>query len=536
MRSGKEKNLFEGGTLLVPLKATEFARSLASTFVVGNMPLREEPSDAKYKDAVMGFQGFIPGWADRSSEGDPLVLLEVPQTGDEVETNVPGCYFFKSPPRITAVCSASFENSDLMQDFAATYLSFPDVPESLVELKVSEFRRAEEALLGEEELDVSSLAPQTGIKESVDALAGWSRVLVENFFSGAFDQEISEILSRNCNDGESSWTWERLATNALEGLDQKASDADKVIWVAVVSLLLKHRLERGFDRRAVLEELQAELSKKDKLDEVLERWITVSRDIATARREMAPLSDEGSIGQRAALAILVAQDPRGIDGLSAGTKVAFLSKLFAGAFQGMSRAAGEQKNDCAQLDVTLEIAERIVAGQAAELKLGSRTYDSDLRSSDEIVLNGAVVGRRVSEPAPHRIMLRARAMEAGQKILPEEKTGRLRVVSREADKAEIYVEDESGSIKSNPLVRFWTPLLKVTSRTPSAAKTRELLEKSWETGCAVGISEVDGVKMLCCYFVVLTNTLDREEFEHHVGALQAFAESYSGLNKRAKKS
>ncbi|GGE57408.1 hypothetical protein GCM10011517_26490 [Actibacterium pelagium] len=526
MQAGKERDLFDKGTLLVPLRATELARSLASAYVVSNTPVGHDGDDKTHEGVTIGFRTHLPRWADRSSEGDPLVVLKVEATGEEVETNVPGCVRFKSPLRITGVSCASFETKDLMQDFVATYLSFPDIPENLVKLEVSEIPRLEKDAAGESVLELGTPSLEALSRDTMDGLAGWCRVLVENMNKGEFDQEISGIVSRGCKGPEVTWSWKRLAENALEELDSDAKQADKVIWGELVSLLLKHRSERGFDRRAVLQQLEMELSREGEIDENTSRWISVSRDIAAARRDMAPLSDEGSVGQRAALAIFVAQDPRGIDGLGAGRRVAFLAKLFAGAFQGISRAAGELKNDPAQLDAALEIAERIPAGQTSELEIGSRSYDSDLRSSDDIILNGSVIGRRVSEPTPYRIMLRARAMETNQKILPERETGRLRIVSRDGDKVKIYLEDEPGSILSNPLVRFWTPLQKVTARSPSAKKLKEILAESWRTGCAVGIYEVDGTQMLCCYVVILTNTLDREEFEHHVASLRSFAEAF----------
>jgi hypothetical protein len=69
----------------------------------------------------------------------------------------------------------------------------------------------------------------------------------------------------------------------------------------------------------------------------------------------------------------------------------------------------------------------------------------------------------------------------------------------------------------------------MTSRLPSSIDLRALLGLSWRTGCAIGTYEVDGQPMLCAYVVLLTNTLDREEFEFHVETLQTFVAKANAL-------
>jgi hypothetical protein len=522
-----EMSLFGEEQLLVPMRATDFARSLASGYLAGNVAEWEAEAGNSYSpDTVVGFRGALPAWSVKEVDGDPAIVLRVDATGQEAESNVPGCFFLPPLRRITSVASAAFAAEDAMKDFQATYLSFPDVPRGLVPLEVWEapIETHNTDTLALEGLPMSREALSTA---EMDAVAGWVRVLVEQFYRGGFDKAIPPIFSRASAGSDPRWSWERLATTTLEALDANAIHADRAIWSTLVGMLLEHRADRGFDRRGILRELEAKLAEAGAIDDAVRKWIKVAGDIFAARRDMTPLSDEGSIGQRAALAVLLAQTPEEVESLQVGKRVALLARTFSGGFQGLSRAKGDLKADRSQLDVVQEIAERLVRSEPSALGLGTRSFDSDLNSSDEVLLDGSVVGKRVSEPAPHRIMLRARAMEAGQRIVPEVGTGRLRIVSGEDGEKNVYVDDEPGSIKAHPLVRFWTPLVKVTSRTPSAAKVKEILAESWKRGCAVGITDVDGNSTLCCYVVVLTNTLDREEFEHHVAELRKFAKGFT---------
>lgn len=512
MQTGKSVDLFDNGPLLVPLTKPGLASSLSSGYVACNWPEDLEASEHEGKEAVVGFRRALPSWALSQNDGDPCVVLEIDPPPDIVERG--DVVFFRSPPRVTKVTAAHFASDDQLRDFEATYLAFPDIPVDLLPLSVSAVP-TEEVEKRPEDLEV----PLTKVdRTKLDALAGWNLVLVEELLTGGLAREVSSIGPRSEEDG-----WKSIAASVLESVHPEASKQEKLIWNEMTSLALAHRASRGFDRRALLDEFSRRVTASGEVHDDVRRWIEVVEEVLSAQRDLPPFSDEKSIGGRAALAILLAQDEQAIESLAAGPKVAFLARLFVGAFQGLSRAAGRTKNDRKKLDAILNASELVARGHAAEFSIGKRNYDRDLRSTDEILLNGEAVLERVSDAPAYLMMLNARARETGQVIVPEEGTGRLCIAVPDDDQSKVYMEEEPGSDEVNTLVRVWKPLIKVTSRVPSATKLKDILEESWASGCAVGIRDINGQKTLCCNAVFLMNTLDRDEFEYHVLRIREFA-------------
>lgn len=512
MQSGNGVDLFDNGPVLVPVTKPALAKSLSSGFISANWLGEQEAGQSGGREAVFGFRRVVPSWALSQGDEDPCVILEIASPSEITESG--DIVFFRAPPRVTQVTAAHFTSDDQLRDFQATYLAFPDIPNDLLPLCVSAVPLGEV----EKRPEMLELPVELADRGRLDALAGWNLVLLDELLTGELSREVWSIDPRYGDDG-----WKSIATSVLDSVHPGASEHERLIWSEMMSLALAHRASRGFDRRALLDEFSGRVKASGEVHDGVHKWIEVVEEVLSAQRDLPPFSDEKSIGARAALAILLAQDEQAIESLSAGPKVAFLARLFIGAFQGLSRAAGKAKNDRRKLDATLSASELVARGQTAQFTIGKRSYDRNLRSTDEILLNGSAVLERVSDAPAYLMMLNARARETGQVIVPEEGTGRLCIAVPEDDNSKVYMEEEPGSDELNTLVRVWKPLTKVTSRAPAAAKLKDILEKSWASGCAVGIRDINGQKMLCCNAVFLMNTLDRDEFEYHVSRIREFA-------------
>jgi hypothetical protein len=512
--------------MIIPIATDEFARALAAGYVAGDG--KGGAMKAGFQEAsplLLAFAGPVPSWALPTDAVGHTVFLTVDMAGLSVSQVASGCFVVPTFLRTERIKEAIFPEQDHLENFKATYAQFPDIPMGTMAFRVSQVETVSadqpsnlpSALRG-----VTVDGPTYGV---LDAACGWASILVLQLLEGKLDEEVAGSLS--AVDGKKSWR--ELAELSLASYDRRCTEFDKAIWGAIVEAAIDHRSERGFDRRVLLDDARGRLGDDIREHAEVAKWFAYTRDVLEARRDPPLLNDEGSIGRRAALVILLAHDLSSVEAFKCGLRVASLAKLFVGAFKGISRLGAEFKNDMRRLGAAQEIGERIASGKASSIDYSAKTYDEDLSVLDTVLHDGKPLIQRRAEPSPHLMLLRARVLEAGLRISVDDSTGRLRIISEHKDAIRIFVEDNPIHQKTHPVVRFWTPIRKMTSRLPSSIDLRALLGLSWRTGCAIGTYEVDGQPMLCAYVVLLTNTLDREEFEFHVETLQTFVAKANAL-------
>lgn len=501
----------------------QLARALASGFLGGERSGGVGlPNAAATATGIPCFIDRVPRWALDAVVGDVPAILSINVSGCRVEDSKNGSYLLPGIVGMDRVDKVIFQDRGQLDNFRATYTLFPDIPGDLLPLEVDTKSVDEARSEPQGEDDLTGFLGQSVNLRDIDAACGFSALLFDELFEGGLDEEITRFLQSNLLSQVGSLSWSSIAAAALEGISPTASPADLAVWKSVVTAITGHIGERGFDRRSVLEEAR-NLVPTAAFDDEVGKWFQVANDVLGARRDPPPFDDHGSIGRRAALALLILHDYEGLAGLEMGRRVGALVRLFVGAFTGLSRLPAKYKNDRSRLSAILSLGERLARGAGGQLEFSTKKFSEDLGYSDEVALDGVALIERKTDASPHRMMLRARALEAGLKIAPDDKSGRLRIISGKQDETKIFIEDDPVSLKSHPVVRFWTPIRKLTARSPSFAKKRELLELSWEFGCAIGSAEVDGQMTLCAYVVLLMNTLDREEFDFYVANLDRFA-------------
>ncbi|WP_170595662.1 hypothetical protein [Ruegeria arenilitoris] len=527
-----EKITTEAGieSVFAVVPCEQLARALASGFLGGERSGGVGlPNAAATATGIPCFIDRVPRWALDAVVGDVPAILSISVSGCRVEVAENGSHLLPGVVGMDRVEKVIFQDQGQLDNFRATYTLFPDIPGDLLPLEVDTKSIDEARSEPQGEDDLTCFLGQSVNLRDIDATCGFSALLFDELFEGGLDEEITRFLQSSLLGQVGSLSWPSIAAAALEGISPSASPADLAVWKSVATAITSHIGERGFDRRSVLEEARDLVPTEALGDDEVGKWFKIANDILGARRDLPPLDDHGSIGRRAALALLISQDYEGLAGLEMGRRVGALVRLISGAFTGLSRLPAKYKNEKSRLSATLRLGNLFVRGEGGQLKFSAKKFNEDLSYSDKVVLNGEALIERRTGASPHRMMLSARALEAGLKIAPDDETGRLRITSEKSDETRIFIEDDPVSLKSHPVVRFWTPIRKLTARSPSSAKKRELLELSWEFGCAIGSTEVEGQMTLCAYVVLLTNTLDRDEFDFYVSNLDRFAKKASEL-------
>ena len=509
------KELKNKKTIFVPLHSENWALALSQGYL-GYPPSDDAIKDmqARYPNGVIGFEETPPGWAMQCDEPGAMVVLKV-ESYIEGAVEEGGIVILPGLQRVSRVVEAIFASQSELDNFIASYAAFPDVPVDLVPVVVS---TQSNDLFGDKEVASSFTVAENPDKiefETRDAFCGWSARLIDLIEGGEYDDEIERYFSRVAGGRGSNQIMDH-ARELLHAFDPNASEVDESIWSALVKTTMNSRASHGFDRRQVIDQVEAWLRKKDKIDTKASTWLEVAADVVSARREPPPLTDEGSLGQRASLAFLIAHEPEAVDYLEAGSKVRALVSILSSAYLGYARANASLKKPKSKLDAVLGCAEALEGGKANEVTIDIGRLDGEMNEHDTFALNGEVIAQRARPVSPYRLMLRARALEAGMQLLVDEELGCLYVDLGDSNDLKIFIDEDPSSRPDQPVVRFWAPLMEMKARTPSAAAIKKLLEKSWLTGCALGVNQIGDKNFLCAFVTQLTNTLDRDEFDAHV--------------------
>lgn len=506
----------------IPLHNENWALSLSRGYL-GYPPTEDTVQDvqARYSQGTVGFEEIPPSWAMECDEPGVIIVLKATVPSDLVIKN-DGIVLLPGLTRISSVNEAIFANQSELDNFVASYAAFPDVPVDLVPCDVSS--QPGDLFAGETSKEAIENLEGTGKTEfeERDAYCGWSTGLVNLMEAGGFDGELQEYFAR-IDMEKSAKAFVDHVRQILLAFDPEATEVDLDIWSAVADTAMNSRSRHGFDRLRLVESVEGWLSEKGKTDPKYSKWLEVAKDVVSARRDPPPLGDDGSMGQRAGVAFLLAHEPETIEFLEAGEKVKALVSTLAMAFLGYARSDVKFKKPLSKMDGVLTVAEAIEAGTAGELIVQTGRFDQEMNERDTFALNGKEIAFRVRSVSSYVLLLRAHAVDSGMQLLVDEDLGRLFLDLGGAADLKIFIDREAPPESSLPVVRFWAPVVEMKARTPGAAEVRKLLEKSWSTGCALGINSLGDKNFLCAFATQLTNTLDRDEFDAHVTSIRKMA-------------
>lgn len=506
----------------IPLHNENWALALSRGYL-GSPPTEETVKDvqARYSPGTIGFKEMPPSWALECDEPGAIVVLKATVPGEQV-TKKDGILFLPGLTRITHVAEAIFANQSELENFLASYAPFPDVPADLIPCVVSSQPGDLFAGGASKEAIGEFQEAAAGDFEDRDAYCAWSAGLVNLMEKGGLDRELQDYFS-SISGEQSAISFINRVGQFLLALDPDANEIDLGIWSAVADSAMNFRSTHGFDRLRLLESVETWLAGNGKSDPKYSKWLDVAKDVVSARRDPPPLGDEGSLGQRAGLAFLLAHEPETIEYLEAGEKVKALVYLLALAFQGYARSDAKFKKPLPRMNGILSLAEAIEAGSPCELAIQTGRLDKEMNERDSFVLNGKEIASRERPVSSFVLKMRAHAVDSGMQLLVDENLGRLFLDIGGTGDLKIFIDQEAPPGSSLPVVRFWAPLLEMKARTPGAAALRTLLEKSWSTGCALGINSIGNKNVLCAFVTQLSNTLDRDEFDAHVASIKEMA-------------
>lgn len=506
----------------IPLHNENWALSLSRGYL-GYPPTEDTVQDvqARYSQGTVGFEEMPPSWALECDEPGAIIVLKAKVPIDYV-TKKDGIVFLPGLTRVSRVEEAIFANQSELDNFIASYSVFPDVPIDLVPCGVSS--QPGDLFAGGASEEAIENFEETGKPEfdERDVYCGWSAGIVNLMEAGRFDGELQAYFARIDRE-KSAKAFIDHVRQILLAFDPGAMEVDLDIWSAIADTAMNSRSRHGFDRLQLVESVEGWLSGKGKTDPKYSKWLEVAKDVVSARRDPPPLGDEGSLGQRAGIAFLLAHAPETIEFLDAGDKVKALVLMLAMAFLGFARSDVKFKKPLSRMDSVLSVAEAIEAGTAGELIVQTGRLDKEMNERDTFTLNGNEIACRVRSVSSYVLLLRAHAVDSGMQLLVDEDLGRLYLDFGGAAELKIFIDREAPSGSSLPVVRFWAPLIEMKARSPGAAAVRKLLEKSWSTGCALGINSFGGKDFLCAFITQLTNTLDRDEFDAHVTSIRKMA-------------
>lgn len=498
----------ESTEVLVPLHADNWALGLASGYLGGS--LRPDPAadiQTAAGEGLVGFTGKIPSWAMALGDDGPRVILAIAGS-DYVEDR--GVMVLQSPLRVTAVSKVLFEDDAALQNFHASYDAFPDVPGKLVEDQAGWSAAVELAPDGERTLPSSM---SSWPRRDLDFLGGWAAAVVRFLEAGELDQQLVAFLA------SPAAGLEEIARNFLLAIEPHSSELDIAIWTATVAALDRRYGKRGFDRQEFLAEIAVSVECHG---EEAHAWARGCKKVIDAEIDVPNLDDGGNLGRRAALAVLLAHEPRELPALEevlgAGLKVIALATTAVFAFTGFSRLDSSNKQPRARMNAVLAIAEGLYLGRPVEVSVDAARVTQELARRQDIVVDGRKALERFLEPQPHLLMLKARAMEAGYLVRVDDPNGTLQIFARGKNSIPVRVEESSCSTHSHPVVDLVVSISPLGAR-PTTASLKALLAAAWTHCTTVAIREEGGAEHVVAVATVPLATLDRDELAFNVDRL-----------------
>lgn len=475
-------------TLLVPMLASNWALCLATGFI-GGKPRPDCGLDAQalYPGGIAGSVGKLAPWLLAHGEpGDRVVLkLSLPVTAVR---DMQGFSVAAGLHRVTLVKECQVPSEGAKAAFEATFNPFPDVPARLVPLVAKKFPalKGPSLGLGSEPVDDGGLE---GSREAIDAVAGWVAGLIANFeCHGLVGPRLS--LAGYASDGIAG-----LATAALASLAPGSTRIDIEIWKAVVREKVAPSAARIGDRHGIIAAVGEQLAGSLGASPEANAWLSKVSDVVSAKCDLPPLGDDGSIGKRAALA-LVLGDTSGR--LPMGARVSALVSLATNASMGFSRLpASGLKDNRDRLDALLGLAGRIVAREVPVLELVPRGIDADFSFSADLCADGKVLASRKVLPPPWLQGVREAARASELEAVPGPAPGVVVIMPGESIPHAAIIERQDGP--TGPCLRVSVALCAVKPKAPALPAMRAVLEAAWESGLTVGIRSGPAGQELCLF-------------------------------------
>jgi hypothetical protein len=501
--------------LLLPMHSDNWALSLASGYL--GLRLKDDyaadAQDIGDNFLVCFANNEVPSWAMEFGDTGSRTVVEIEVPPSECD-DIDGATLVAAPQRVTRAKVARFETQDDLRNFEASYSPFPDVPTGLIETAIGGFAKVDRQ---QPEIIAQPNGSRRKDGVALNYFGGWAAGLADF----ANDRKISKIVVEHLNElGDKPAT---LARSLLQRCNPNATPTDLAIWTTTIQVISEKAAARGFDRLKVLHEIGERIPSTADA-KALRTWLLTCERVVKSVIDPPPLDDDGSIGQRAALSVLLASDVRAARNigrtLGAGQIVQFLATVAAFAFEGLTRASSEAKGNRAKLDALLDTAERI---QSLENR-GQPPVGSGLTNVEAAQTSQAgQTSAQPKNPSAAQLILRARAIESGFEIFDNDATGETHIETPAASGTRIFLEDDPSSTPSHSVVRFVVELKALPAK--PGKQTQELLELAWSTGCAIGIRTDERGSFACAFSSQPTGTLDRDEFAFHIERLIATHQS-----------
>ena len=514
------------GEFLVPIHADNFALALASGYVGGSLKSDAARDIQSYAgNNLIGFCSEVPSWAISEGEPGERVLLSFERGGGKTP-DLGSIELLDGPSRITKLHSVYFKDEGSLANFKASYEAFPDVPVDVVELSTKwPVREADERPNGLQEKPLDR--PEQ--RRDLDFFGGFAAGIIQLLADSTFDKAISDFLR------EPGKGVPENGRNLLLALEPRSSHVDIAIWTATIEALRSRFGKRGFDRREFLAELEGRLG--DHGPEA-DSWVRGCQKVIDAEIDIPSLTDGEKIGRRAALAIILSNEPAGLQelesNLEAGPQVRALVTAAIYAFAGLSRIDGKLKSPASRMDAVLEVGERILSGDAVKVEIETSKTDNSLTRHQSIIIAGRKALERQVEPPAYIVMLKARIQEAGYKVEVESTSGQIGIRPRRAGGGLIVVEDCSRSTAENPIVNLVLPIATLGAR-PTVASLKGQMKAAWANATTVALREIGGVEEVVALASLPLATLDRDELNFHVERLLLVSSELGGSKPKGRR-
>ena len=477
--------------LLVPMLADNWALCLASGFV-GGKPRHDAALDVQslFEAGIVGKKKLDP-WMLYFGEDGPRVILQVDVPADSIVDHkhfsiVPGLV------RVTDVKKCQFTNAAEKDDFIASYGAFPDVPVQIVQMVAKKFpkKTGEQPAIEPTSTEHEELRPT---RSRIDAFCGWAGALKTLFEDDAPTPLFS--LSSHADAGGGSIA--ELSKSALLSVAPSSTADDIAIWRTLVAVRTSDEFARGGDRRSILSEVEQQLQSDGNGSPVVSKWLAKVQDVLAARCDLPPLNDGGSIGQRAALALLL-DDPSGA--LPTGPLIGSLVSLVLGSAKGLARANGKVlKYDKDELSVLLTLGEALERGDASAITIESGGMSEDFSTSEQLLVDGNALAKKTLSAPVWIQAARAASIDLKRSLVVDKETALACLVMSNGSERVVYLEDFAIPEGSVDLVRIWTLVPDTALRGKGAASIKGLLGDAWETGQSVGMRKAGKKSELCIF-------------------------------------
>jgi hypothetical protein len=505
--------------LLVPIHAENFALALASGYIGGSLKGdAAQDLQASAGNNVIGFSGQVPIWAISEGEQGDRVILCFEKRGAEAPA-MGTLVLLDGPSRITKLRSVYFKDEASRANFCASYGAFPDVPLDVVELATKWPVSDVDDRPGEIQKMLISRPEQ---RRDLDFFGGFAAGVIQLLAESSFDEAICNFLHAPGNCAADN------GQNLLLALEPSSSQVDIAIWTATFESLRSRFGKRGFDRREFLAEVELRLA--DKGQEV-EPWVRGCRKVIDAEIDIPSLTDGEKIGRRAALAIILSNEPKGLEelegNLEAGPRVRALVTAAVYAFAGLSRIDGKLKSPASRLDAVLEVGERFSSGGPVQVEIKTCRTSSDLTRHQIVKVAGNTVLERQVEPPAYMVMLKARIQEAGYRVEVDSDSGQIGIRPNSSRGELILVEECFRSPAHNPVVNLVLPIATLGVR-PTVASLKKLMAAAWDSATTVALREVGETEDVVAMASLPLATLDRDELNFHVERLLLVSSELGG--------